>query len=131
MSGAAVQATGTGGNDVLHCIGWRGCEREGTGPTEFPPTPDHRANFERRGTHSSGDYSREGWHARPYDRARDEDDGVSHVGKGPRGYRRSDERIHEEICETLAHLEHLALEDRAERTEDGTVVYRATCRPSR
>jgi glyoxylase-like metal-dependent hydrolase (beta-lactamase superfamily II) len=30
------------------------------------------------------------------------------------------------LAETLAHLEHLALEDRAERTEDGTVVYRAT-----
>ncbi|MDP8952492.1 MAG: MBL fold metallo-hydrolase [Actinomycetota bacterium] len=30
------------------------------------------------------------------------------------------------LAETLAHLEHLALEGRAERTENGTVVYRAT-----
>lgn len=25
----------------------------------------------------------------------------SHVGKGPKGYRRSDERIREDVCETL------------------------------
>jgi glyoxylase-like metal-dependent hydrolase (beta-lactamase superfamily II) len=30
------------------------------------------------------------------------------------------------LAETLAHLEHLKLEGRAERTENGTVVYRAT-----
>jgi osmotically-inducible protein OsmY len=31
-----------------------------------------------------------------------ERDSGLHYGKGPKGYRRADERIHEELCETIA-----------------------------
>jgi hypothetical protein len=30
------------------------------------------------------------------------------------------------LAETLSHLDHLALQDRAERLEDGIITYRAT-----
>src|SRR4051812_18743532 len=50
--------------------------------------------IDMRGAMPGDDYSR----ARALDRGR----GVSFVGRGPKGARHSDERIHEDVCEALA-----------------------------
>ncbi len=49
-----------------------------------------------------------------------------HVGKGPKGYRRSDERIHEEVCEQLAQHPDVDASDVEVEVRDGEVTLRGT-----
>ncbi len=49
-----------------------------------------------------------------------------HRGRGPRGYRRSDERIHEDVCDRLAAHGHLDASDVEVRVEAGEVTLSGT-----
>lgn len=46
--------------------------------------------------------------------------------RGPKGYRRSDERIHEDVCEQLAHAEHLDVSEVSVQVQDGEVTLEGT-----
>jgi hypothetical protein len=83
-----------------------------TGEEAYPETPDNRASREGgAGRRFSSDYSREA---------------TTYAGKGPKGYVRSDERIHEEICETLTHDPSLDASDVEVSVESGTVTLTGT-----
>jgi hypothetical protein len=45
-----------------------------------------------------------------------------HYGKGPKGYRRSDERIREDICETIAQQGYIDASDVDVKVENGVVT---------
>lgn len=49
-----------------------------------------------------------------------------HAGKGPKGYRRSDERIREDICDRIAHWGLVDATDVDVRVEDGEVTLTGT-----
>ncbi|HZH50860.1 MAG TPA: BON domain-containing protein [Microvirga sp.] len=68
--------------------------------------PPDDAGFAPRYTHHSG-YGAFGTTDRDDERGRRQDDEARrafgpHRGRGPKGYQRSDERIHEDVCERLA-----------------------------
>lgn len=66
-----------------------------------PLAAEHRARFLRRSAHEARSVGYMGTHAGDWrERDRWNDDGP-HAGRGPRGYRRSDERILEDVCERL------------------------------
>lgn len=52
----------------------------------------------------------------------DEREGGLHRGKGPKNYRRSDNRIKEDVCDRLSDDPHIDASDIAIRVEDGNVV---------
>jgi osmotically-inducible protein OsmY len=60
--------------------------------------------------------------------AREEDDRERgpHYGRGPKGYRRSDERIREDVCEALADQGHIDASDVDVKVEGGTVILSGT-----
>ncbi|MGA0588675.1 BON domain-containing protein [Dyella sp. KRB-257] len=43
-------------------------------------------------------------------------------GQGPKGYRRTDERIHEDVCEALAHDPHVDASEMEVKVKDGVVT---------
>jgi len=45
-----------------------------------------------------------------------------HTGRGPRSYQRSDERLHEEVCERMAHHPHLDATDIEVRVQNGEIT---------
>lgn len=47
---------------------------------------------------------------------------ATHVGKGPKNYRRSDDRIREEVCENLAQHPEIDATEIEVSVEDGTVI---------
>jgi osmotically-inducible protein OsmY len=47
-------------------------------------------------------------------------------GRGPRGYQRSDERIHEEVCESLTDDDHVDASDIEVSVKDGEVTLKGT-----
>lgn len=49
-----------------------------------------------------------------------------HYGKGPKGYKRSDERIREEVCDCIARQGHIDASDVEVKVENGTVVLTGT-----
>jgi len=49
-----------------------------------------------------------------------------HYGKGPKGYRRSDERIHEDVCETIARQGYIDASDVEVKVEKGIVTLSGT-----
>src|SRR5947199_3867565 len=49
-----------------------------------------------------------------------------HAGRGPKGYQRSNERIHEEVCEVLTRHGHVDARDIEIRVEDGEVTLEGT-----
>jgi hypothetical protein len=49
-----------------------------------------------------------------------------HYGKGPKGYKRSDERTHEDVCEAIAHQGHVDASDVEVKVESGTVTLSGT-----
>ena len=49
-----------------------------------------------------------------------------HAGKGPKGYRRSDERIREEICDALTQHAHIDASEIEVRVKDGEVTLTGT-----
>lgn len=51
---------------------------------------------------------------------------IGHYGKGPKGYERSDERIHEEVCELLTHDEHIDATDIMVEVKKGEVFLTGT-----
>jgi len=73
------------------------------------------------------DFAREdmgfGWHE-PGDEAPEERG--PHYGKGPKGYKRSDERIREEVCETIARQGWIDASDVEVKVEDGVVTLSGT-----
>ncbi len=57
--------------------------------------------------------------------ARDDERGP-HYGKGPKGYQRSDARIHDEVCEAIAHQGHIDASDVEVTVESGVVTLNGT-----
>ncbi len=55
----------------------------------------------------------------------DEDRGP-HYGKGPKGYKRSDARTFEDVCDAIAHQGHIDASDVEVKVEDGTVTLSGT-----
>ncbi len=53
-------------------------------------------------------------------------DNSRHVGRGPRGYRRADSRIHEEICELLTADSHIDATEVEVSVENGEVLLSGT-----
>jgi osmotically-inducible protein OsmY len=53
-------------------------------------------------------------------------DRTSHAGRGPKGYRRSDERIHEEVCEVLTRHPGVDASEVEVRVEGGEVTLAGT-----
>ncbi len=51
-----------------------------------------------------------------------------HYGKGPKGYQRSDARIHEDVCETIAHQGHIDATEVEVKVERGIVTLSGTVR---
>jgi hypothetical protein len=49
-----------------------------------------------------------------------------HTGRGPKGFRRSDDRIHEEVCERLTHDPHVDATDIEVLVSDGIVILSGT-----
>lgn len=49
-----------------------------------------------------------------------------HWGKGPKGYKRSDERTREEVCEAIAHQGHIDASDVEVRVDSGIVILTGT-----
>lgn len=49
-----------------------------------------------------------------------------HWGKGPKGYKRSDERTREEVCEAIAHQGHIDASDVEVKVEKGIVILTGT-----
>lgn len=54
------------------------------------------------------------------------DDRGPHYGKGPKGYKRSDERILEEVCERIARQGEIDASDVEVRVESGVIVLSGT-----
>ncbi len=49
-----------------------------------------------------------------------------HYGKGPKGYKRSDDRIREDVCEMIARQGHIDASDVEVRVESATVILTGT-----
>lgn len=65
--------------------------------------------------------------AQPFDEdAALEHAGFGHRGRGPRGYRRSDARIHEDVCERLTHDSHVDATEIEVAVEAGEVTLAGT-----
>jgi hypothetical protein len=58
--------------------------------------------------------------------APDEPDRGPHFGKGPKGFRRSDERMREDVCDAIAHLRFVNACDVEVTVEAGIVVLTGT-----
>jgi osmotically-inducible protein OsmY len=86
---------------------------------------EHRDRFLRRGE-SDKLYSRSG--DAPYEQWRGEDapdqdrSAGPYAGRGPKGYRRSDERIHEDVCERLTEHPAVDASDIEVAVNDGDVT---------
>ena len=49
-----------------------------------------------------------------------------HYGKGPKGYKRSDDRVREDVCDCIAHQGHIDASDVEVKVENGTVILTGT-----
>ena len=67
---------------------------------------------------------REGWN-RESAESPDEDRGP-HYGKGPKGYKRSDDRTREDVCDAIAHQGHIDATDVEVKVEGGIVTLSGT-----
>jgi hypothetical protein len=56
----------------------------------------------------------------------DLDDRGPHYGKGPKGYKRSDDRVREDVCDCIARQGHIDASDVEVKVENGTVVLTGT-----
>jgi osmotically-inducible protein OsmY len=57
---------------------------------------------------------------------RGRDAGGSHIGRGPRGYQRSDDRIRDEVCERLARHPRIDASDVEVVVGNGEVTFQGT-----
>ena len=122
-------------------------ERDAASPTDMPSVregwidPQYgrwRADAPRRsewGQGYGGGYGREagfGHGGVPSDRWMGQDAGVApppagpHAGRGPKGYRRADERIMEDVCEMMMRHPELDASDIEVRVADGEVTLEGT-----
>jgi hypothetical protein len=67
----------------------------------------------------------------PFDRDLHPKTAGSHVGKGPKGYVRSDERIREDVCETITHHRGVDGSDLVVEVSGGVVTLAGTVRERR
>jgi osmotically-inducible protein OsmY len=74
--------------------------------------------IDMRGAMPGADYSRT--------RVLGEGHGPSFAGRGPKGWRRSDERVHEDVCEALSMHPALDASDIEVEVHDGVVTLRDT-----
>lgn len=92
----------------------------------YDPDQRYRATAEPLGTYRDSDYGGDeyrrhfqgGAHVRHADRDVDE----GHRGKGPRGYKRSDERIQDDVCDALTNDRHVDASDVEVAVQDGEVT---------
>jgi hypothetical protein len=67
-----------------------------------------------------------GFSYRGHEGSDDIEDRGPHYGKGPKGYKRSDDRIREEVCDCIARQGHIDASDVEVKVESGTVVLTGT-----
>jgi osmotically-inducible protein OsmY len=67
-----------------------------------------------------------GFAYRGHERSSDLDDRGPHYGKGPKGYKRSDERMLEEVCDRIACQGYIDASDVEVKVENGTVILTGT-----
>jgi hypothetical protein len=88
-----------------------------------------------QGSYGGGDYTRVpamgrggsdlGFSYRGHE-GHDLEDRGPHYGKGPKGYKRSDERIREDVCDCIARQGHIDASDVEVKVEQGTVTLSGT-----
>ncbi len=83
--------------------------------------PDYRSNA---GGHQGGFENRQGGQGSYADQQRNVMG--QHAGKGPKGYRRSDDRIREEVCDALTQHGHIDASEIEVRVKDGEVTLTGT-----
>ena len=76
--------------------------------TGFNSSRNDRDNYSYNSQSASGNRNQ---HQRKSDNNRRDANQESHRGKGPKGYQRSDERIHEDVCDRLGDDHHLDASD--------------------
>ncbi|MFN2386366.1 MAG: BON domain-containing protein [Thermoanaerobaculia bacterium] len=82
-------------------------------------------------------YEGEGYHRgffEPFQEPRSQEDAArrgGYAGRGPRNYRRSDERIREDVCERLEEAGHVDASDIEVRVENGEVTLEGTVKSRR
>lgn len=79
-----------------------------------------------RGGMGIGSGSDLGFSYRGHEGRGDVDERGPHYGKGPKGYKRTDERIREEVCECIARQGHIDASDVEVKVENGTVILTGT-----
>lgn len=101
-------------------------ERQG-GPADGAPLDDWQGST-FRGSRDTGD--RTGRFTSPGGYSRVESDSFDfegpYAGRGPKGYRRSDERIHDDVCDHLTAHGRLDASDVTLTVEDGEVTFEGT-----
>ena len=110
----------------------RGFTGNDFGPPSRQMPERHFGNAVDRGGRGFGGFEATGWSG---ERQQGTDMGIGapgdrgpHYGKGPKGYERSDPRIHEEICEAIAHQGYIDASDVEVKVERGTVTLTGTVR---
>jgi BON domain-containing protein len=74
-------------------------------------------------------YNREsgyGFHGTDMGMGAPEEDRGPHYGKGPKGYKRSDDRTREDVCDAIAHQGHIDASDVEVKVADGIVTLSGT-----
>jgi hypothetical protein len=83
----------------------------------WSPEPSH-------GPHGGGSGS--GFHGTDMGMGMPDEERGPHYGKGPKGYKRSDERTREDVCDAIAHQGFIDASDVEVKVEDGVVTLSGT-----
>jgi hypothetical protein len=116
---------GPGGGESTTGRGYWGWDSDRAGGVNVGPMGG-REGWNREGERGPGyGYGFEGTDMGMGARDRDEDRGP-HYGKGPKGYKRSDERTREEVCDAIAHQGHIDATEVEVKVQDGIVTLSGT-----
>lgn len=92
----------------------------------YDPDQRYRATAEPLGSYRDSDYGgdeyRRHFPARTHGGYADRDSDEGHRGKGPKGYKRSDERIQDDVCDALTNDRHVDATDVEVAVQDGEVT---------
>lgn len=114
-------------DDDLHRDRYRNDDYSRYGGSDFREGPED--NFELGGPRQAEQYpgvSGKTLHGNTWFNERNYDKQLKFVGKGPKGYRRSDDRIYEEVCESLMKSHDVDASDIGVKVENGTVYLEGT-----
>jgi osmotically-inducible protein OsmY len=95
------------------------------GSSQYDSPYSRRSDQQRRGQYQEqGQYGRSSWAGQGSEQRDWSPSGFS--GRGPRGYRRSDDRIREDVCEILTRHHQIDASEMDVDVHDGTVILRGT-----